>query len=247
MILKTTILLLTFAQILCSNDPSNKVNATDTLFTKFINDIETVRTEHFPEINKNAFRQCIVGYSNGIHRNSIKKKNIVTLIDYSKSSNEKRLYVLDVTQMRILHASLVAHGRNSGNEFAHSFSNKNESKMSCPGFFTTMKPYTGKHGYSLKLKGLEKNINDNAFKRAIVIHGADYVSPEFIKKNGRLGRSWGCPALPLSLNRTIIDTIKEGTLLYIHTVNDHEVPASDLRTVGKKTVSTFYSLFGDSL
>ena len=155
------------------------------------------------------------------------------------------MLVIDLKEMKILYKSLVAHGRNSGNEYAKAFSNKDGSKMSCLGFLVTAKTYKGKHGYSLKLKGLEKIINDNSYKRAIVIHGADYVSDEFIRKYGRLGRSWGCPALPSFLNNKIIDDIKGGSLIYIYSDRKEMKIKSKFRTIRKKTIETFYSLFED--
>ncbi len=150
---------------------------------------------------------------------SIKNKtndSILTIIDYSKPSSENRLYIIDLKAKKIISESLVAHGRNSGENEAIAFSNVKNSKKSSLGFYKTAETYTGKHGYSLKLDGLEENINDNARERAIVIHGAWYVSEEFINKHGRLGRSWGCPALPLNINKKIIDIINNGTYLYIH-------------------------------
>ena len=107
-------------------------------------------------------------------------------------------------------------GKNSGIYYAEEFSNKNRSLMSSPGFYSTAETYFGKHGYSLKLDGLEKEINDHARERAIVIHGASYVSEQFIETHGRIGRSWGCPALPIDLTKEVINLIKEGTCLYIH-------------------------------
>jgi hypothetical protein len=142
--------------------------------------------------------------------------SILTIIDYSKPSTEYRLYIIDLKNKKLISESLVAHGRNSGENKAIDFSNVKNSKKSSLGFYKTAETYTGKHGYSLKLDGLEKNINDNARERAIVIHGAWYVSEEFIDKHGRLGRSWGCPALPIDMHKKIIDTIKNGSYLYIH-------------------------------
>jgi hypothetical protein len=110
----------------------------------------------------------------------------------------------------------VAHGKNSGENIADSFSNDSKSLKSCLGFFLTAETYTGKHGYSLKLDGLEPGINDNARQRAIVIHGADYVSASFAQQHGRLGRSWGCPALPTDRSKEIIDKISQGSCLFIY-------------------------------
>ena len=112
--------------------------------------------------------------------------------------------------------TLLAHGRNSGENFATSFSNRSGSYQSSLGFFRTAETYNGGNGYSLRLDGLEKGINDKARPRAVVIHGADYCSEDFIRSTGRLGRSFGCPALPQELNKPIINTIKDGSLLFIY-------------------------------
>jgi hypothetical protein len=144
------------------------------------------------------------------------QKNILTIIDFSLSSNTKRLWVIDLTTNTILYNSLVAHGRNTGDEFANSFSNASESFKSSLGFYTTGEVYSGKHGQSLRLDGLEKGVNSNARNRAVVIHGANYVSDAFIKNNRRLGRSLGCPAIPEELTKEIINTIKDKSCLFIY-------------------------------
>ena len=242
--MKTFLLVITFTQIVCSQNTNDYVQIGDSLYTHFIETVEVFRTKHFPQINKLAFQEFVIGYANSIHRKIIKKKNIAAIVDYSKSSNEQRFYVLDLDARKTVQTSLVAHGRNSGNEFARDFSNEDGSKKSCSGFLLTLNTYSGQHGYSLQLKGLEKDINDQSFKRAIVIHGAGYVSDEFIKKYGRLGRSWGCPALPPSLSRKIIDTIKGGSLLYLYAGNNKKRTASNLRAISKQTIATVNSLFG---
>ncbi len=126
------------------------------------------------------------------------------------------MFVIDLKKEKLLFNTLVAHGKNSGVQYAEVFSNKNRSLMSSPGFYSTAETYFGKHGYSLKLDGLEEGINDHARERLIVIHGADYVSDDFIKMYGRIGRSWGCPALPIKHTEEVINLIKEGSCLYIH-------------------------------
>ena len=143
-------------------------------------------------------------------------KNILTLVDFSLSSNTKRLWVIDMEKNTILFQTLVAHGRNTGEEFANEFSNQAESFKSSIGFYATGEIYNGKHGLSLKLDGLEKGLNDNARERAVVVHGADYVSESFIKQNKRLGRSQGCPAIPVEMNEKIINVIKDKSCLFIY-------------------------------
>lgn len=166
-----------------------------------------------PELK--SFEKAVEGYTRFKEKGAI-KKDFLTLIDFSLSSNNKRLWVIDMKNKTILFHSLVAHGRNTGNEFAQHFSNKPESHQSSLGFYTTAETYFGKHGYSLRLDGLEKGINSNARDRAIVIHGADYVSDHFIQQQGRLGRSFGCPSLPEELSKEIIDTIKDKSCLFIY-------------------------------
>lgn len=144
------------------------------------------------------------------------QKNILTLIDFSQSSNSKRLWIIDLDTDEVLLNTYVAHGKNTGEEFASHFSNKTESYQSSLGFYATAEIYNGKHGSSLKLDGLQKGLNDNARERAVVMHGADYVSEKFIKDNKRLGRSLGCPAVPVELNDKIISLIKDKSCLFIY-------------------------------
>ena len=144
------------------------------------------------------------------------KKDFMTIIDFSLSSSVKRMWIIDMNQNKIVMNSLVAHGKNSGQDYANNFSNKNQSNKSSLGFFVTGEVYQGKHGLSLKLDGLERGVNDNARSRAVVVHGADYVSETFIKNHNRLGRSQGCPAVPVDLSNKIIDIIKEKSCLFIY-------------------------------
>lgn len=158
-----------------------------------------------------AFETAIKGYN----RVSKKREGILTLIDFSKPSTAERLAVVDLNNKKVLYKSLVAHGKGSGGLYATLFSNRNGSHQSSLGFYRTSNTYQGSNGYSLRLEGLEPGINDNAMARAIVIHGASYCSKS-IAARGRLGRSFGCPALPHELNKPIIDAIKEGSLLFIY-------------------------------
>lgn len=167
-------------------------------------------------ISVDLFSYAMKGYNYLKDHNRLHNPGIITIIDFSKSSDEKRLFILDVLTGKVLFKTLVAHGRNSGQELAKSFSNAASSFASSLGFYITSDTYIGKHGYSLRLNGCERGFNDNAYKRAIVVHGADYVSESFIEQNGFLGRSHGCPAIPTALSKNIIDVIKDGSCLFIY-------------------------------
>jgi hypothetical protein len=167
-------------------------------------------------LSKAAFNYAMKGYNYLCNKKLLHKNNIITIIDYSKPSTEKRFYVLDVTTGKVLFNTLVAHGHNSGFEYATQFSNSNKSHQTSLGFYITLGTYIGDNGYSLRLQGCEKGFNDHAYKREIVLHGSDYVSEDFIRSNGFLGRSFGCPAVPLGLHKQIIDCIKDGTCLFLY-------------------------------
>lgn len=166
------------------------------------------------------------------HRNAKAKglasKDLVTVIDYSKPSIEKRLWVIDVAAKKVVFHELVAHGRGSGENLALSFGNENASHKSSLGVFVTGETYSGKHGYSLRLDGLEKGVNDRARERAIVIHGADYVTSAFAEKHGRLGRSHGCPAVGPAVAKPLIDAIKEGSVVVAWYRDDAWLASSEL-------------------
>nr|WP_297306771.1 murein L,D-transpeptidase catalytic domain family protein [uncultured Flavobacterium sp.] len=147
-------------------------------------------------------------------------KEILTIIDFTQSSTEKRMWVIDMVKNEIIFQTVVSHGRNSGLEYATNFSNTPESHKSSLGFYKTAETYYGANGYSLRLDGLEKGINDNARSRAIVIHGADYADENLANNQGYLGRSYGCPALPLSNYKEIIDFIKDESCLFIYHDSD---------------------------
>lgn len=143
-------------------------------------------------------------------------KPILAIADFSQSSRQKRLYVIDLKENKLLYNTYVAHGRNSGEEFARRFSNTNSSYQSSLGFYRALSIYQGKHGLSLKLQGLESNINNRAFERAIVMHGADYVSEDFIRRTGRLGRSQGCPAVSIDDTKKLIPLLCNGAGLFLY-------------------------------
>ena len=177
------------------------------------------------ELSPGIFRCAMSGYS---HIDSIRKKNIITVIDLSKPSTSPRFFVIDLQNKQLLYKCFVAHGRNSGGNFAESFSNEPQSLKSSQGFFLTAEIYYGLHGCSLRLDGLEENINDNARIRQIVIHGAGYVSSKYINEHGRLGRSWGCPALPVEMAKEVIEKIFGGSCLFIYGTNENYLMKSTL-------------------
>jgi hypothetical protein len=144
------------------------------------------------------------------------ERPLLTVIDYSRPSSERRLWVIDVARNQVLFHELVAHGVNSGDAMAVAFSNRNGSRQSSLGLFRTDDTYLGAHGLSLRLTGLEPAVNDLARERRIVIHGADYVSAAVAAKHGRIGRSWGCPALPLDANARVIDRIRDGSAVFAY-------------------------------
>jgi hypothetical protein len=150
----------------------------------------------------------------------------LTVIDYSRPSTSPRLWVLDLERQRVLYEELVAHGRGSGDNHPTRFSNEPGSHQTSLGLFVTADTYVGRNGYSLRLRGLEPGVNDRALERAIVIHGAPYVAPARERSRGRLGRSWGCPALRPSVAREVIDTIKEGSLVFAYYPDERWLRAS---------------------
>jgi hypothetical protein len=164
------------------------------------------------KLDFDVFKIAMEGYNNIDASN----KRLLSIIDYSKPSSEKRFFVIDVENRKLLYNTLVAHGKKSGYVNATKFSNKYGSHKSSLGFFRTENSYYGKRGYSLQLDGLEKGINDNARRRGIVIHGANYVSERIASGNGVIGRSHGCPAVSKKISKEIINLLKGGSLLYIY-------------------------------
>ncbi len=167
-------------------------------------------------LNQKAFEYAWRGYHNLMKQGKLKKSYVLTVCDFTQSSSAKRMYVIDVTHKKLLFNTYVSHGMNSGVEYATSFSNKANSFKSSLGFFVTSKTYVGRNGLSLKVQGLEKGYNDLAAKRHIVLHGSDYISPEYLKDNGEMGRSLGCAAMPNAMSPKIIKTIKNGSCLFIY-------------------------------
>ena len=167
-------------------------------------------------LSQQAFEYAKEGLDKLMSEGKLLNNSIISIIDFSQPSNKKRLFIIDLKHYRVLYNTLVAHGRNTGREWATSFSNQNESFKSSPGFYVTKETYNGKNGYSLKLEGMERGINDNAYERGIVIHGAPYVSDAVANAGGFVGRSQGCPAVPVQVSHSLINTIKNGTCLLIY-------------------------------
>jgi hypothetical protein len=167
-------------------------------------------------LQENIFRAALQGHRKLQHQNKLCTPNIVTIADMSQSSIRKRLYVIDLERREILFHTYVSHGKNSGELYATRFSNTPRSLQSSLGFYVTGPVYNGKHGISLQLIGQEPGFNHLAADRAIVVHGADYVSEQFIRQTGRLGRSFGCPAVASELAEPIINTIQDGSCLFVY-------------------------------
>lgn len=173
-----------------------------------------------PQLNKQVLKLALTAYQNAAKRGAVKKP-VLTVIDYSLPSNKQRMWVFDLRNERLLYQTYVAHGRNSGNNVAHHFSNVSSSKQSSLGTYITKDTYMGHKGYSLNLQGLDKGFNDNAYNRRVVVHGAWYVEPDFIKRSGRAGLSWGCPAIAKTIAKPVINTIKNGSVIFAYFPNQY--------------------------
>lgn len=167
-------------------------------------------------LTKSAFEYAWKGYQYLLNKKILNRSSVLSICDFSQSSRRKRLFVIDMEQQKVLVNTYVAHGRNSGSEYARSFSNNPESHKSSLGFYITKTTYYGDHGLALKIEGLEKGFNDRADERNIVVHGSKYVGADFLKSNRFNGRSFGCPAVPAAQTSKVIDNIKNGSCLFIY-------------------------------
>jgi L,D-transpeptidase catalytic domain len=179
-------------------------------------------------LNPEVLRYAFTGYLNLRGKGHLSDRGHLTVIDFALPSTQKRMWIIDVVNQRLLLRTYVAHGVNSGLVYANKFSNTPESYQSSLGFYVTAETYEGKHGLSLVLEGKERGINCQARNRAIVLHGADYVSPENITRQGRLGRSQGCPAVPMPQKERIIHLVKNRTCLFIYYPDQHYLGRSEL-------------------
>jgi hypothetical protein len=179
------------------------------------------------QLSREAFNYAVQGFYQ-MQQTGTLNNQILSIADFSLPSSKKRLYIIDMANGKLLFNTFVAHGRNSGKAMATQFSNKLNSFKSSLGFYVTSNTYTGEHGYSLRLEGVEKGINDNAFNRNIVLHGADYVNEKFIQRKGYIGRSLGCPAIPAHLHKAIIDVLKDGTCLFLYSPDKYYTAHSQI-------------------
>ncbi len=168
-----------------------------------------------PQLNKRVLKLALTAYQKAAAKGSVKKP-VLTVIDYSLPSSKQRMWIFDVNREKLLYNTYVAHGQNSGMTTPNHFSNQPSSKATSLGTYLTRDTYMGSKGYALNLQGLEKGFNDNAYNRRVVIHGAWYVEPDFIKKAGRAGRSWGCPSIAKTLAKPVINTIKGGSIVFAY-------------------------------
>lgn len=168
-----------------------------------------------PHLNRKVLQLALTAYHKANLKGAVKKP-VLTVIDYSLPSYKQRMWVFDLNHERLLFNTYVAHGKNSGLDIPHHFSNITSSKETSLGTYITRNTYIGSKGYSLNLQGLEKGFNDNAYNRRVVIHGAWYVEPDFIKRAGRAGRSWGCPSIARTLAKPVINAIKNGSVVFAY-------------------------------
>lgn len=185
-----------------------------------------------------AFKYALIGYSSLLKEKKITNERYISIIDFNKTSDKKRFYTIDLDSMKIIYHTYVAHGKNSGSEKAQRFSDKHQSRQSSIGFYITGETYMGSKGFSLKLHGNEAGYNKNIYDRGVVIHTENYVSKDYLRRNGRLGRSWGCPVLPANIYKEVINTIKGGSVIFAY-YNDKKYLHSSkyLKKVKKTTPS----------
>lgn len=218
-------------------EQADKNEAVAGTFSSLTNDptVINISTALYDEINlkqyglsKEAFSYACKGYQNLLKKHLISQVDYLTICDFSQSSRQKRFYLIDIAEGKLLFNTYVAHGRNSGGEYATRFSNKPSSLQSSLGFYITQNTYIGEHGLSLKINGVDMGYNDKANQRNIVIHGADYIGESWLGHSPYMGRSYGCPAVPKKESNAIINTIKNGTCLFIYHPNRNYLLSSKI-------------------
>lgn len=179
-------------------------------------------------LSMQAFKYAYKGYQRLQKKGILSKEAYLVICDFSQSSNNKRLYLVDMENREVVLNTYVAHGRNSGGEYASRFSNKLQSLQSSLGFYVMENTYYGEHGLSLRMKGLEPGFNDKAYRRRVVVHGADYIGDSWLQRNNYMGRSYGCPAIPKNESNFLINTIKNGSCLFIYHPSRNYLKASKI-------------------
>lgn len=226
-------LLFVFAKVkpATSLSPKATINAIGNTATEPVNSIEKTNVYDSLKLgalglSRQAFDYALKGFNYLLSRGKVANNDIISIADFGEASSKKRLFIIDLKNYKILFNTYVAHGQNSGREFANNFSNRPESLQSSPGFYVTKETYTGSHGMSLRLEGEEQGINDNALSRGIVMHAAPYVNESLANGRGFIGRSWGCPAVAPELSQAIINKIKNGSCLFLYTPNKNYISSS---------------------
>ena len=210
---KSTVVISGFKADTLSTEAAPKLS----LFDNYVAELYQQANLSSSNLDESVLKKALIGYHNFKKSNLLSAdRAIITIVDFNKSSRENRLWIIDLDKKQLLFNTLVAHGQGSGDDLAQNFSDTENSHQSSLGFYITNNIYQGKHGKSLVLNGMDKGFNTSAKARSVVVHGAEYVSQDFIKVHGRLGRSYGCPALPPELSSQIIETIKDRTCLFIN-------------------------------
>lgn len=210
------------------NDPIRGIASINALHAMYANQVYQKIIQKGFDLSRDVFNMAYTGFEKLNNIGKLSNDSLLTIIDFTKSSKEKRMFVVDLKSKEVVFNTVVAHGKNSGKEFASKFSNQLNSHQSSLGFYVTGSPYKGSNGLSLKLDGIEQGFNDKASKRAIVIHGAPYVNEKVIQSRGYLGRSHGCPALPQQLNKKVINSIKQGNLVFVYFPDEKYLKESEI-------------------
>jgi hypothetical protein len=230
-------LLFVFARVkpVGSMQPKAAINTVDNTSGNTANQDSAVKLTAYDSLklgtlglSKQAYDYALKGFNYLVSKGKIVNNNIISIVDFSETSNRKRLFIIDLKNYKILFNTYVAHGQKSGKEYADNFSNTPNSLASSPGFYVTKETYTGAKGYCLRLEGEEAGINDQALNRGIVMHAAAYVNAALAQSRGFIGRSWGCPAVPPELHQQIINKIKNGTCLFLYTPNKNYISNSPI-------------------
>lgn len=224
----STILNLLSATLISTGITSNPVPTIKSGFD--INNHLKKLSQKAPQLNRKVLKLALTAYKKASEKGAVKKP-VLTVIDYSLPSNKQRMWVFDLGKQKLLYNTYVAHGQNSGMTTPNHFSNRNSSKETSLGTYVTRDTYIGSKGYSLNLQGLERGFNDNAYSRRVVMHGAWYVEPDFIKQAGRAGRSWGCPSIAKTLAKPVINSIKGGSVLFAYYPDRYYLSHSGFATV----------------